>query len=204
MESRPLEYWLSPQLSQAGQGSTSVLRRMALNDAQSRATCLMLYFWCAWLALIAVVTVFTAPGVVPYAATGALIAGAVASALSARRRRRKTPSIGHPASSRAPRTVRGAWTGIALVAVGASGLMLALMLSEDADLSAGSIAGGVLGLLFIVALFVGTLLIPAWHIENAERLFRERIGREPELRQALEEMARTHSDEGGRLQFGPL
>ncbi|WP_299166188.1 hypothetical protein [uncultured Arthrobacter sp.] len=203
-ETRPLEYWMSPQLSEAGQGSASVLRRMALNDAQSRATYLMLYFWCAWLALVALALAFTASGAVPYAVAGALLTGGAAGALQARRRGRHVPSSRHPASSRAPRTVRGAWTGITLVAVGSCGIMLALALSGDASLSAGSVAGAVLGVFFLVAFFAGTLLIPAWHIENAARLFRARIGQEPDLREALEEMSQNHRDPNGRTQFGPL
>lgn len=90
------------------------------------------------------------------------------------------------------------------MAVGSSGLMLALALSGDASLSPGSIAGAVLGVFFLVAFFAGTLLIPAWHIENAAHLFRSRIGKEPGLRQTLEEMSRTHRDPNGRTQFGPL
>lgn len=195
---------MSPQLGQAGHGTSSVLRRMSLNDAQSRATCLMLYFWCAWLALIVLVSAFAAPSAVPYAAAGVLLTGAVAAVLHARRRSRKVPSSSHPASSRAPRTVRGAWTGIALVAVGSCGLMVALGMSGEASLSPGSVAGAAIGLFFVIAFFAGTLLIPAWHIENAARLFRARIDRDPELRRTLEEMSVTHQDPNGRLQFGPL
>lgn len=202
--SRPLEYWMSPQLSSSGQGTTSILRRMALNDAQSRATCLMMYFWCAWLALIAVISAFAAPDAVPYAVAGALITGAIAAVLQARRRSRKVPSSSHPASSRAPRRVSGAWTGVALVALGSCGIMVALGLSGEASLSPGSVAGAVIGVFFVIAFFAGTLLIPAWHIENATRLFRTRIESEPELRQSLEEMALTHEGQGGSLQFGPL
>ena len=201
---RSLDYWMSPQLSEAGQGTGSILRRMALNDAQSRATFLMLYFWCAWLALVALALAFTAPGGAPYAVAGAVLTGGAAGALQARRRGRQVPTSRHPASSRAPRTVRGAWTGITLVAVGSCGLILALALSGNASLSPGSVTGAVLGVFFLVAFFAGTLLIPAWHIENAARLFRERIGQEPGLRQALEEMSRTHSEPNGRMQFGPL
>lgn len=177
---------------------------MALNDAQSRATYLMLYFWCAWLALVALALAFTAPGAVVYAVAGALLTGGAAGALQARRRGRQIPTSRHPASSRAPRTVRGAWTGITLVAVGSCGIMLALALSGDASLSAGSVGGAVLGVFFLVAFFVGTLLIPAWHIENAARLFRARIGQEPGLREALQEMSLNHRDPNGRTQFGPL
>jgi hypothetical protein len=82
--------------------------------------------------------------------------------------------------------------------------VLALALSGEASLSPGSIAGALLGVLFVIALFAGTLLIPAWHIENAARLFRARIEHDPGLRQTLEEMSRTHHDPNGRVQFGPL
>lgn len=88
--------------------------------------------------------------------------------------------------------------------VGCVGLMVAFGLSGEASMNPGSVTGGVLALVFIISLFMGTLLIPAWHIEHAERLFRTRIDREPELRRTLEDMSRTYSDPSGRLQFGPL
>lgn len=195
---------MSPQLSQAGHGTSSVLRRMALNDAQSMATGLMLWFWCAWLALISITLLFLAPSAVLYPAVPALILGGLATLVTLRRRRRILPSDRPPASSRAPRTVRGAWTGVALVAVGCVALLVALVLTDQASSSPESVTPGVLGMFFVITLFMGTLLIPAWHIENAGRLFRARVSHDARLRQALEELARTYSDPSGRLPFGPL
>lgn len=202
-ESPQLEYWLSPQRGRAGH-SSSVLRRMALNDAQSRATSLMMYFWCAWLMAIAITLMFAAPDAVLYPAVAGVVVGALAVMQHIRRRRREVPSYRHPASSRAPRSVRGAWTGVALVTVGCVGLMVAFGLSGEASMSPESVTGGVLGLIFTISLFMGTLLIPAWHIEHADRLFRSRIERDAGLRRTLEDMSRTYSDPSGRLQFGPL
>ncbi|GAB3537262.1 hypothetical protein GCM10027403_20960 [Arthrobacter tecti] len=201
---RPLEYWISPQLSQAGHGSASVLRRMALNDAQSRATYLMMYFWSAWLLVIGVVLAFLAPAVILYAAVPGLVLAPFAVLLHLRRRGRAVPSQRFPASSRAPSTIRGAWTGVALVAVGTSAIVMVSVLSGSADLSARSVTGGVLAVMFLVALFIGTLVIPAWHIENSARLFREQIGTDARLRQELEALAQTYTDPSGRLPFGPL
>ncbi len=203
-DSRPLEYWLSPQLGQAGHGASSVLRRMALNDAQSKATGLMLYFWAGWLLAIAITLLILAPTLALYAVVPGAFLALVAVLLQRRRSRRTVPSHAYPASSRAPRTVRGAWTGVTLAAVAVSAVFVVAILSGQANLDANSVVGGILGVLFIIALFVGTLVIPAWHIEHAERLFRERIRSEEPLRQELEGMARTYTDPSGRLPFGPL
>ncbi|WP_028280859.1 hypothetical protein [Arthrobacter sp. H5] len=201
---RTLEYWLSPQLSLAGHGTPTVLRWMALNDAQRRATFLMMYFWSAWLLLIAVVLLFVEPGTAVYPAIPALVLALGAVLMQRRAARRRMPAYRHPASSRAPRTVTGAWTGVALAGALSCAAVIAFAISDPGSFSPGDLPGVIFVVFLIVSLFMGTLLIPARHIEHSQRRFRARIEREADLRHALEDLAQTYNDPKGPPQFGPL
>lgn len=203
MDRRPLQYWLSPQLSQAGQSETTVLRVMANNYSARRATYLMMAGWGSWLLVLAVLLAGAdlAPALWGSLAGIGLALGGIALLLRSHHLKNPLASYRRWVSSRAPRTVNGAVTALALFMIFMCGFILfSLFYGASHSITAGDVIGSVMAGLFMA----NTLLVPAWHSEHAVAIFRRHIQNSPEARSWLEDLALHGTDPKGPEKFGPL
>ncbi len=206
-QQHPLDYWLASGM--AGMSGTaqdslpSALRDMAWNRGQLLglgAACTGTGAAMAGASLLVLLLDGAAVASVIFLCLAAVLLG---SAVAVRGLLRRPPKVTPMMQSRAP----GKFS---------SGLGFAAFMSVVFGVGLFPVVGpllreGPLQLLGFVAAYALMLLVtgslfaaPAYFSQNARRLFRQQISKDPGLRRFLEEMALTWRDPRGARQFGPL
>jgi hypothetical protein len=165
----------------------------------------MLIGWCGWFLILAVVLAagdLASAGISVSLACVGLALGAVALLLRNRHRRNPLPSYRRLTSWRAPRTVSGTLTLIGLAMVGLC--VATLLWIFDGPKTTAQLLHAAFFIVMAVLFQIILLLVPAWHGEHADALFRAYIDRHPEVRRSLEDLALHGTDPRGPDQFGPL